>query len=140
MQATSRFIWPLLAGFASLSWANSVTVQVDNLQSAAGQVGCAIFSDAEGFPTEGTPLSQQWHNANTAGVTCQFTDVGIGTFAVSVSHDENSNGEVDTNWLGIPKEAWGVTNNVRPSFRAPTFAEAAFEVTEDTVLTVSVEK
>jgi uncharacterized protein (DUF2141 family) len=36
------------------------------------------------------------------------------------------NGKVDTNWLGVPKEGYGFSNNVGSAFSAPTFAAASF--------------
>jgi uncharacterized protein (DUF2141 family) len=56
--------------------------------------------------------------------------VPAGTRAVSVPHDLIGNRKVDTERFGIPDEARGVSNNVRPALRAPRFDEASFEVAE----------
>ena len=85
---------------------------------------------------------QQWLPANPAGVTCRFADVSEGSYAASVSHDLNGNKKVDTNFLGIPTEAWGVSNNARPLMRAPRFDEAVFQIKDgkDLNLEIRVEK
>lgn len=70
----------------------------------------------------------QVRKARPGGTTCIFENIKPGTYAVSVIHDRNGNGRLDTNLLGIPKEAWGVSNGARPALRAPRFAEAAFRV------------
>jgi uncharacterized protein (DUF2141 family) len=51
-----------------------------------------------------------------------------GVYAVSVFHDENMNGRLDKNVLGIPKEGYGASNNPRKSMGPPKFAEAKFQL------------
>ena len=63
-------------------------------------------------------------------------EVPPGVYAVAVYHDANSNGKLDANFLGIPKEGYGVSNDVRPRFRPPRFSEARVMVTRDTTLVV----
>ncbi len=38
---------------------------------------------------------------------CDFEDISPGTYALAVIHDENGNGKLDTNWVGIPTEGYG---------------------------------
>jgi uncharacterized protein (DUF2141 family) len=45
---------------------------------------------------------------------------------------------VDANFLGIPTEAWGVSNNVRPALRAPRFEEASFKVASGQSVTLEI--
>jgi len=47
-----------------------------------------------------------------------------GDYAISVHHDENADGEVNTNWLGIPKEGLGASNDAKGSFGPPSFDKA----------------
>jgi len=55
-------------------------------------------------------------------------DLAPGVYAVSAHHDENGNGKMDTNFLGIPKEGHGVSNNPAPKRRKPHFDEAQFSL------------
>ena len=41
-------------------------------------------------------------------------------------HDENRNGKLDTNFLGIPKEGVGASNNPKSRFGPPSFEESMF--------------
>jgi uncharacterized protein (DUF2141 family) len=52
-------------------------------------------------------------------------------YAVMVFHDENSNGKLDKNILGIPKEGYGASNNLARKMRPPTFDEARFSISSD---------
>ena len=118
--------------------AQELIVKVMLDKSTRGEVGCALFSSATGFPNENVAMPAQWQAPNTDSVVCRFTDIKPGPYAVAVSHDLNGNRRTDTNFLGIPIEDWGVSNNVRPKLRAPTFDEARFEVAATGVTTIEV--
>jgi uncharacterized protein (DUF2141 family) len=115
-----------------------VTVRVSNVVSATGEVGCALFPAGSAFPMDASAVRQQWHKADPSGVTCRFDRVAPGQWAVSASHDLNGNRKVDANFLGIPTEAWGVSNNVRPALRAPRFEEASFKVASGQSVTLEI--
>jgi len=51
-----------------------------------------------------------------------------------VFHDENGNGKNDRNFLGIPKEPYGFSNNARRKFGPPTWTEAKFAVSSPAVV------
>ena len=118
--------------------AQELIIKVTMVKSTEGEVGCALFFRATGFPNENIAMPAQWQASSTDGVVCRFTDIKPGPYAVAVSHDLNGNRRTDTNFLGIPKEDWGVSNNVRPNLRAPTFDEARFEVAATGVSTIEV--
>ncbi len=108
--------------------ATEVAVKVSGIGAGGGEIGCALFGAGPAFPMDNSLARHLWLAAEVAGVTCRFTDVPEGVWAVSVVHDLNGNHKVDTNLFGLPTEAWGVSNNARPLMRAPRFEEAAFKV------------
>ncbi len=63
-------------------------------------------------------------------------DAPPGEYAVAVHHDANANGRVDANAFGMPREGYAVSNDPRPRFRAPRFAESRVLVTRDTTISV----
>lgn len=118
--------------------AAEVVVRVSGIAASAGEIGCALFAPGPAFPMDTSGAWRVFARADTGGVSCRFDDVAPGQWAVSVSHDLNGNRKVDTNLLGMPTEAWGVSNNVRPTLRAPRFDEAAFTVTGDAPVQLEV--
>lgn len=133
---TSRLRWGLpLLGLSFLTTSPvlpaELTVAVTGINSDAGEIGCALYGGADGFPMEPSKATEQWLDAQKTGVQCQFADLDPGVYAVAVSHDFNGNRQTDTNFLGMPKEPWGVSNNARPRFRAPSFDEAAVQLAQD---------
>lgn len=118
----------LFASLSGASFATDLVVQVQGANADTGEIGCALYASAAGFPMEQTSVKVVWQPVKNGGAVCSFNGLAEGRYAVAVSHDLNGNRKTDTNFLGIPKEAWGVSNDVRPNLRAPTFDEAAFAV------------
>ena len=115
-----------------------LTIKVTGIKKNKGDVVCALFKTADGFPMELAKPQTIWLAADTDEVTCKFTDITTGNYAVSVAHDENANKKVDTNFVGMPTEAWGVSNNIRPLMRVPRWHEAQFTLaTEEKRLSTS---
>jgi uncharacterized protein (DUF2141 family) len=111
--------------------AAELVVRINGLSEPLGQVGCSLFAGANGFPMDNTGARVMWLPAEAKTVTCRFADVPEGSYAVSIGHDLNGNKRVDTNFIGLPTEQWGVSNNARPNLRAPRFDEAVFKVSAD---------
>ncbi len=61
-------------------------------------------------------------------VVLLFNPVPPGRYAISLYQDLNNNAELDSNFLRIPKEPYGFSNNFRTGFGPPSFEQAAFEV------------
>jgi uncharacterized protein (DUF2141 family) len=103
----------------------TLILKVTGLRSEKGQVKIAVFNSSEKW------LGEQ-------SVTWKINDVPYGDYGVAVLHDENSNGKMDKNFLGIPLEPYGFSNNVRITFGPPKWEKAKFTVT-DLTTEVSIE-
>jgi uncharacterized protein (DUF2141 family) len=104
-------------------------VQVTNVQRDEGQIGCSLYSKEDGFPNDPDKADERMFVEPKAGkATCTFRGVKPGTYAVSVMHDADKNGELKTNLVGRPKEWWGVSNDVPAErFGPPKYDKATFE-------------
>lgn len=49
-------------------------------------------------------------------------------YAIVVFHDENDGSKLDENALGLPTEAYGISNNARGLLSPPAFKEAAVHI------------
>ena len=121
-----------------LLWAGDLLVTISGVTSEKGEIGCALFRGAPGFPMDTAKATSVWVKAKKGTVECRFTGLGPGSHALAVSHDLNANRQTDTNFVGMPKEDWGVSNNVQPRLRAPRFDEARFEVRDGEAARVEV--
>ena len=112
----------------------SLSVRLGGFRSADGQVLVAIFRGEAGFPSE---PQRAWKTAilkiDGEHARLDLPGVPVGAYAISVIHDENSNNALDTNFLGIPKEGIGTSNNAKARFGPPKWADARFEVQGATI-------
>ena len=118
---------PALA-FAELSSCPGIHVKILNIRNSTGTVDCALFDSPVGFPKEALLSAKNVMvlKVRESQARCDFEDISPGTYALAVIHDENMNGRLDTNILGIPKEGYGFSNDVKALLRAPSFSAASF--------------
>lgn len=128
----------LLAASPAASAAHDLRVLVTGIESAEGEVACILFDQSKGFPLDHERAVDTKRYAAVPGMlTCTFTDVPEGRYAVAAVHDQNGNRKVDGNLFGY-KEPWGVSNNVRPDSRPPRFVEASVRMAADRSLDLEV--
>ncbi len=109
------------------SAANVIHVELTGFRNDKGRAWCALHSSAKDFPKNAGKTAVLRNVAIVSGhAGCDFADVPAGTYAVSVFHDENNNGKLDTNLLGIPREGVGASNDAKGHFGPPKFSNAAF--------------
>jgi uncharacterized protein (DUF2141 family) len=103
-------------------------IHVKNIRNSTGTVDCALFDSPVGFPVEvlRSATNVMVIKIRHTQARCDFEDIPPGTYALAVIHDENSNGKLDTNWLGIPTEGYGFSNDAKGMLGAPSFSVASF--------------
>ncbi|MGB0679073.1 MAG: DUF2141 domain-containing protein [Polyangiales bacterium] len=106
-----------------------IEVEVPRTRSSKGSLRCALFATHRGFPSRSS-LAVQAHKRPIASQRgrCVFRGVKPGTYAVSVLHDENDNGRIDTSFIGKPTEGYGVSYNHTYALRGPKWNESKFSV------------
>ncbi|OQX70154.1 MAG: hypothetical protein B6A08_01375 [Sorangiineae bacterium NIC37A_2] len=102
----------------------STRLAISKVRSAQGNVFVAVY-DRSGWLVPGKFKTYRTVRARTGELTVTIPGLSRGRYAVAVFHDENKNGVVDTNWLGLPKEGFGFSR-LSP-LRVPSFDEASFE-------------
>ena len=115
----------------------TIILKLTGLRSAKGQVKIAVFNSPEKWLGE-QPIYSSTINVDGQSVTWRIKDVPYGDYGVAVFHDENSNGKMDKNVLGMPLEPYGFSNNVRVTFGPPKWERAKFSVNGSTA-EVSIE-
>lgn len=102
-----------------------IRVEVVGLHSDQGDLLVALFEAGRGFPGKSERAGARGVVPASSRVYV-FERVPYGNYAVSVTHDENRNGKLDANFLGIPKEGVGASNNPKTRFGPPSFEDACF--------------
>ncbi|MCG5052880.1 MAG: DUF2141 domain-containing protein [Myxococcales bacterium] len=105
-----------------------LVAEVEAFDPMRGELGCSLFRSAKGFPGDIRHAVVQRHAVVSRKGQCVFEGLAPGTYALSLIHDVNGNRKFDTNFLCMPKEPWGTSNNVTHKFSAPSFEESAFTI------------
>lgn len=107
----------------------ALAVRINGLSNDRGRVAVALFSSAKDFPDQKRALVGQLATIEKGRATVRFRGLRPGVYAVAVLHDENRNSKMDFNFLGMPLEGYGFSNDASAPFGPPSFAAAAFELT-----------
>src|SRR5438067_3601418 len=103
----------LAPAFLALSSAaqSRVAVRVTDFANDKGCCIVCLYNNAAAFAGKGSPVAKRTVSITNKSATAVFEDLPDGTYAVSVIHDANNNQKFDTNFLGIPKEGYGASQN-----------------------------
>jgi uncharacterized protein (DUF2141 family) len=121
------FVACVLLGTTASAEDTAIELHVTGLQTDDGHVICTLYEDTESW------LSSDVYRATTKArpadgvAVCVFPSIPAGTYAVSFIHDANDDGALDKNFIGIPREPWGVSQDAPARLGAPSFEAASFE-------------
>lgn len=113
-----------------------LTINVQNIKSLKGEIIIGVFNADKDFLKEGVAIKNYTIAIDEATETIVINDLPKGEYAVSLYHDENSDNECNRNFLGIPKEAYGFSNNVKPKFSAPSYKDCKFLLLDNKVMDI----
>ncbi len=127
-------LWAVLvfANLPAIVFAQSscpgIHVKILDIKNSTGTVACALFESPEGFPTEFLRFATNitMIKIRDTQARCNFLDIPPGTYALAVVHDENMDGKLGTNWLGVPTEGYAFSSGAEASLSAPSFEDAGF--------------
>lgn len=104
----------------------SIDVHLD--QHARGDLGYLVFDSPSGFPGDPQKAVRHGFLPIPPGARQLHIDAELppGTYAVSVYEDLNGNHKLDRNFLGIPREPVGVSNNPKARMGPPRYSECSF--------------
>ena len=108
----------------------TIILKVTGVRSEKGQVKIAVFNSPKKWLEE--PIYSATIDVDSQEVIWKISDVPYGDYGVAVFHDENRNGKMDKNLLGIPLEPYGFSNNLRVTFGPPKWDKAKFAVKSST--------
>lgn len=105
-----------------------IHVKILDIRNSTGSAACALFESSEGFPNKFLRYATNiaMIKIRNTEARCHFLNIPPGTYALAVIHDENMDGELATNWLGVPKEGYGFSNDAKAMMSAPSFEDASF--------------
>lgn len=129
----------LMTILSTSSFAVDLEIKIKDMTSEKGHILYLVFKGDEGFPDKPEKSVKQGKVSALDGKSgFILKDLEKGDYAVSVIHDENDNDKLDTNFLGIPLEGVGFSNNPKLYFGAPSFKKCEFKLDENKSLEINL--
>lgn len=120
----------LFAGVAANAQ-NTIEVEISGIREQKGNLLVGLFNSEGAFLEKA--VQSKVVKASSEKVVVIFENLNAGDYAVSIIHDENENGELDKNFIGIPKEGFAFGNNAMGTFGPPSFKDAKVTVTKEKI-------
>jgi uncharacterized protein (DUF2141 family) len=108
----------------------NITVNISNLKSDKGTVLIALYKEKDNF------LKKRFKGGMFKATDKKSSFVFKGEYAISFFHDENDNTKMDTKIFGIPKEAYGFSNNASGFMGPPSFEDSKFKLNKNISITI----
>ncbi len=107
----------------------NVTVDMSGFRNDNGRASIVLYNGPEAFPKKAEKSVQIVRSSiKDKKAKAVFKNIPFGTYAFVVLHDENGNGKMDYNALGMPQEGYAFSNNARAMLGPPDYKDAAFKI------------
>jgi uncharacterized protein (DUF2141 family) len=116
---------------------NRLTVSISGLKPLKGDLYISLHNRPEYFQVADSALMKKKITVNEETEVISFENVPQGKYAIAIYHDENLNGMLDLNEMGIPKEGYGFSTKNKVMGR-PKFEQAAFELNRNDTIEVEM--
>jgi uncharacterized protein (DUF2141 family) len=111
--------------------AHTLVLTVDKIVKVKGVIMVALYNSETGYNSDQGTFSGEKVAVTGKNIKVKFDNVPDGNYAIKLFQDENENGSIDKNLLGIPSEGYGFSNN-GGGMGQPSFNEAKFTIKSDT--------
>ncbi|CAH0991139.1 hypothetical protein SIN8267_01241 [Sinobacterium norvegicum] len=116
-----------------------LTLDITGANPNKGQIIISVYDTEESFlkaalRTVTLPVDDK------GGAEFKIADLAFATYSVSAIYDEDSNNELNTNFIGIPKELIGFSNNARGRFGPPSYQETSFPFDQAKTVPIALSK
>lgn len=117
----------------AMSASRTVQLSIENIRNTKGELRILVFYSSDGFPDDPGRAVFSATKPPTNNVTLEVPELQMGhSYAFSVLHDENGDGRLNTNFLGIPKEGIGFSRSPNLWLGKPKFEDCAEEIASST--------
>lgn len=121
-----------VAAMPGAASAGQLTLHIHDIPVGGGRLMIAVVPSEAAFDGDQPGVASFILPASSSSVELTTSALPDGHYAVRVMHDANGNGELDSNMVGIPTEAWGFSNDASGSFGPPSWDDARFELGAET--------
>ncbi|KUJ62743.1 hypothetical protein AR687_04920 [Flavobacteriaceae bacterium CRH] len=106
----------------SNSYGQNTAIKVSGIRSEKGQIILNVFKNSQDYEQEKVSKKLIFDKKAISNdlmiINC---DLEPGTYGITLIDDENKNGELNKNLIGIPKEGFGFSNFFMEKMKKPAF-------------------
>ncbi len=118
-----------------------LTIVVEGVNNLGGNVGILVFNSSNGWAEDRkTALKDISVPAHEGTNTIEVPGLPPGEYAVSLVHDVNVNHKLDRNFIGQPKEQWGLSNNPHAVIKTPSYKTCTFQLQGDMQIHIKMQQ
>lgn len=125
-----KVLFFMLISMATMAQNPVLKINIKGFESNKGTLMLEVLD------TQKKPVKRLMQPIANKQLSVEIKDLSAGQYSVRVFHDENDNKKLDTGMFGIPKESWGMSNNVKAIMGPPDFNESLFWLKEDKTLEI----
>jgi uncharacterized protein (DUF2141 family) len=115
-----------------------LSIVVENIKEAKGVIQFGLYNLEEDFPKIGKEYKRVRIDITDMTFQYTFTDLILDNYALAIYHDKNNDDKCNRNFLGIPKEDYGFSNNIKPFLKAPSFEDVMINLKKDTLISIKL--
>lgn len=142
-----KLVFFFLVVFAATSFAQdstgttgfSLTLTVKNISSDEGKISVALCNSSENYTNDDDPFIGKLVDIKDGIAVIVYENIPSGEYGVKLYHDEDGNGKLNTNFLGIPSEDYAFSNNAKGSFGPASWEDAKFSVGGNTEISIELD-
>ena len=114
-----------------------LTVIITNIKNYDGKIKVTLY-EKENFLNSAKATKTEWIKIEKLAEKCVFKNLSNGEYAVTVYHDENSDGILNHKLLVVPEEGTGFSNNYHPKMK-PNFEACKIVVSQNKTEIIKLE-
>ncbi len=137
MRMSTKIVGITALFLALPTFAHDLTLTVANIKSSQGDLLVAVYDKAENYDANSNWVAVRKVKMDGNVMSLDFTGLPAGNYAIKLFQDENGNGQIDKNSMGIPTEPYGFSNN-GGSFGPSSFDEAKVVVDKATQVEIQL--
>jgi len=123
------FLFFAVASPAVSESTGNLIINISGFPSSEGFAMVALHNSEESYKgEEATAIAKTQIKVVDQKVQVIYANLVYGWYGISIYHDENTNGKMDKNAMGIPKEAYGFSNNAKGLFGKPGYEDVKFQI------------
>jgi uncharacterized protein (DUF2141 family) len=107
--------------------AATLVIKVEKVSPRGGDLRVALYNQQD-YAGDQDPVTDKVVPAHPGETVVTMENVKPGIYAVKLFQDFNRNGQFDMNWMGLPLEKYGFSNDAHPTFSEPPFDATKFEL------------